>query len=57
MQSFEVAAIFEVGMYEYDNGFVYIPINDAKTYFQLGERVTAVEILLDDPRRCRQLCR
>ncbi|MCB2053486.1 MAG: lipoprotein-releasing ABC transporter permease subunit [Geminicoccaceae bacterium] len=51
IQSFEVAAVFEVGMYEYDNGFLYIPITDAQAYFQLGDKVTAIEILTDDPGR------
>ena len=49
IKSFEVVAIFEVGMYEYDNGFVYIPIDDARAYFQLGDRVTAIEILTEEP--------
>ena len=30
------AAIFEIGMYEYDNSFVYIPLADAQAYFQLA---------------------
>ncbi|MCB1834223.1 MAG: lipoprotein-releasing ABC transporter permease subunit, partial [Geminicoccaceae bacterium] len=51
IKSFRVVAIFEVGMYEYDNGFVYIPIADAQSYFQLGDRVTAVEIIVDEPER------
>ena len=51
VQSFTVGAIFEVGMYEYDNSFVYIPLADAQAYFQLPERVNAVEILVDDPER------
>ncbi|MEZ5847077.1 MAG: lipoprotein-releasing ABC transporter permease subunit [Geminicoccaceae bacterium] len=51
IKSFQVVAIFEVGMYEYDNGFVYIPIADAQSYFQLGDRVTAVEIIVDEPER------
>ena len=49
IQSFEIAGIFEVGMFEYDNSFVYIGIDDAMRYFQLDDRVTAVEILVDDP--------
>ncbi|MEZ5866407.1 MAG: lipoprotein-releasing ABC transporter permease subunit [Geminicoccaceae bacterium] len=55
IQSFEIAGIFEVGMFEYDNSFVYIGIDDAMRYFQLDDRVTAVEILVDDPEMVRQL--
>ena len=35
VKAFTVGAVFEVGMYEYDNGFVYIPLADAQAYFQL----------------------
>ncbi len=55
IQSFEIAGIFEVGMYEYDNSFVYVGLDDAMRYFQLENRVTAVEILVDDPEQVRQL--
>jgi lipoprotein-releasing system permease protein len=55
IQSFEIAGIFEVGMFEYDNSFVYIGIDDAMRYFQLDDRVTAVEILVDEPEMVRQL--
>ena len=51
VKTFSVAAIFEVGMYEYDNSFVYIPLADAQAYFQLPERVNAVEIMVEDPER------
>ncbi|MCB1970820.1 MAG: lipoprotein-releasing ABC transporter permease subunit [Geminicoccaceae bacterium] len=49
IKAFKVAAIFEVGMFEYDNGFIYTSLSDAQTYFQLGDRVTAIEIIVDDP--------
>lgn len=55
IKSFEVVAIFEVGMFEYDNNFVYIPLTDAQLYFQLGENVTAVEILTAAPERVQLL--
>ena len=51
IKTFTVGAVFEVGMYEYDNSFVYIPLADAQAYFQLPDRVNAVEILVEDPER------
>lgn len=51
IQTFTVAAIFEVGMYEYDNTFVYIPLADAQAYFQLPDRVNAIEIMVEEPER------
>ena len=55
IKTFTVAAVFEVGMYEYDNSFVYIPLADAQAYFQLPDRVNAVEIMVAGPRAHRQL--
>ena len=51
IKTFTVAAVFEVGMFEYDNSFVYIPLEDAQAYFQLADRVNAVEIMVADPDR------
>jgi lipoprotein-releasing system permease protein len=48
-KTFQVAAIFNVGMYEYDSGFVYIPIATAQRLFGTGEGVSSIELLLADP--------
>jgi lipoprotein-releasing system permease protein len=50
VKAFKVGAVFEVGMYEYDSGFVYVPLADAQAYFQLPpDRVNAIEIMVADP--------
>ncbi len=51
VKRFRVGGIFEVGMYEYDNGFVFVPLADAQAYFQLPGRVNAIEIMVEDPQR------
>ena len=51
VKSFKVAGIFEIGMFEYDSSFVFIPLADAQAYFQLPDRVNAVEISVQDPER------
>jgi lipoprotein-releasing system permease protein len=51
IKTFTVAAVFEVGMYEYDNSFVFIPLSDAQAYFQMPERVNAVEVMVEEPER------
>lgn len=53
VKSFRVVGIFEVGMYEYDSTFVFIPLADAQAYFQLPERANAIEIMVADPERVR----
>jgi lipoprotein-releasing system permease protein len=48
---FEVGAIFEVGMYEYDNAVVFMPLAAAQAYFNLEGRVNAVDAFVTDPER------
>lgn len=47
----QVAAIFDVGMYEYDNNFVYIPFELAQVLYQMRDGATGVDILIADPQR------
>jgi lipoprotein-releasing system permease protein len=49
MRSYEVAATFEVGMYEYDSTFVYLPLKAAQIFFKTGDRVTAIETFVTNP--------
>jgi len=49
MRSYRIAATFEVGMYEYDSTFVYLPLTAAQIFFRTGDRATAIETFVDDP--------
>ena len=49
LRGYRVSAIFDVGMFEYDSGFVFIPLESAQTYFRLPEAVTALEIFAESP--------
>jgi lipoprotein-releasing system permease protein len=46
--SYNVAAIFEVGVYDYDKAFVIMPIEDAQTLLLLGDAVSMVEVQTND---------
>ena len=48
-RSFPVTAIFEVGMYQYDASFVYMPLSAAQAFFNQDEKVTAAEVFVFDP--------
>ena len=48
-KTFTVTALFNVGMYEYDSSFVYIPIQTAQRLFDTGDGVSSIELLLADP--------
>ena len=49
LKSFRVAAIFKVGMSEYDNNFVFIPLAAAQRLFGTGAGVTSLEVMLSGP--------
>ena len=51
IKSYRVVAIFNVGMLEYDNGYVYMPLDAAQLYFRLPEAVSEIEVRLDNPER------
>ncbi|WP_324827239.1 lipoprotein-releasing ABC transporter permease subunit [Qipengyuania zhejiangensis] len=46
---YEVGAIFEVGVYDYDGAFVVMPMQDAQTLLLLGDTVGMIEIKVEDP--------
>lgn len=48
-RTYRVAALFDVGMFEYDSTFIFMPLDAAQLYFRLPEAVTAIEVVLDDP--------
>ncbi|HEX9461963.1 MAG TPA: lipoprotein-releasing ABC transporter permease subunit [Alphaproteobacteria bacterium] len=52
VRAYRVAAIFNVGMYEYDSSFVYLPLEAAQVFFQLTpQQVTGVEVMVQNPDR------
>ena len=46
---YEVAAIFEVGVYDFDQTFVVMPMKDAQTLLLIGDTVGMIEVMTDDP--------
>ncbi len=49
VKSYPIAGLFEVGMYEYDSSFIYMPLADAQTFFRLPDRINAIEVFYRDP--------
>ena len=46
IQQFNVIAIFEVGEYNYDSNYFFIPLDQAQVYFQYGNQVGGLEVTL-----------
>ncbi|OYX46030.1 MAG: ABC transporter substrate-binding protein, partial [Sphingomonas sp. 32-66-10] len=53
--SYRVAAIFEVGVYDYDKAFVVMPMETAQTLLLMGDSVSMVEIDTEDPDRVGEI--
>ena len=48
---YKVAAVFEIGMSEYDSAMVFMPLKEAQAYFNRAGDVTAIEVYTDNPDR------
>ncbi len=49
IKSYRIAAVFEIGMSEYDSAFVFMPLPEAQAYFNRAGDVTAIEVYVDKP--------
>lgn len=45
---YRVVGVFYSGMYEYDTKYVYTTLSSAQRFFNLGDRVTGIEIRIED---------
>ena len=54
VKTYHVVALFNVGMYEYDNSFIYAPLDAAQLFFRLPDAVSNLEIFTADPDRVRE---
>ncbi len=55
LRSYTITAVFKVGMYEYDNHFVFMPLESAQVFFQTGQSVTSLEMFVRDPQNMEQV--
>jgi lipoprotein-releasing system permease protein len=51
IKTYKVAAVFTIGMSEYDAAFVFMPLQEAQAYFNRNGDVTAIEVYTDNPDR------
>ncbi|MEW5944151.1 MAG: lipoprotein-releasing ABC transporter permease subunit [Pseudomonadota bacterium] len=57
LKQFTVTGVFEVGMFEYDNGLALIHMEDAAKLYRMGDRVSGVRLRLKDLYRAPQVAR
>ena len=49
VKTYPVAAIFEVGMSEYDASIVFMPLPEAQLFFNLEDQAETIEVFVDNP--------
>ncbi|HWR90183.1 MAG TPA: lipoprotein-releasing ABC transporter permease subunit [Dissulfurispiraceae bacterium] len=55
VRQFKVAAIFEMGMFEYDSNLVITDMASAQEFFGIGTAVTGIQLRIDDIYRASEL--
>jgi lipoprotein-releasing system permease protein len=51
---YTIAAIFEIGIYDYDKAFVVMPIPNAQTLLLTGDTIGMIEVTTEDPDTVRE---
>lgn len=54
---YTISAIFEIGVYDYDNSFVVMPIPDAQTLLLTGDTIGMIEVTTDDADKVGEILR
>jgi lipoprotein-releasing system permease protein len=49
IKSYLVAGVFDLGMYQYDNNMILMPLDAAQLFFNTGKGVSSLEIFARDP--------
>ncbi len=49
IKAYKIAAVFEIGMSEYNSAFIFMPLTEAQAYFNRASDVTAIEVYTNDP--------
>ncbi|HLH47959.1 MAG TPA: ABC transporter permease, partial [Roseiarcus sp.] len=55
IKSYPVVAIFQIGMFQFDNTFVFLPLPEAQAFFNLDGQVNVIEAFVDDPDRMDEM--
>ncbi|MEM7619605.1 MAG: lipoprotein-releasing ABC transporter permease subunit [Pseudomonadota bacterium] len=55
VKRFRVAAIFKIGMSEYDRSITFLPMSEAQKFFGKLNRVDVLEILVKDPNKVQDI--
>jgi lipoprotein-releasing system permease protein len=49
IKSYNVAAIFQIGMSNFDNTFLFLPLQEAQAFFNEDDQANVIEVYVDNP--------
>jgi lipoprotein-releasing system permease protein len=52
-RAFKILGFFEIGMFEYDSTFIFMPLSDAQNYFCLDKSVNGLELIVENPEQVK----
>lgn len=55
MKKYKVIAIFDMGMFEYDNTLIYMPLKSAQAFFNYENSIKNIEVLVDNVTKADKL--
>jgi len=55
IKTYQIVALFEIGMHEYDSTFLYMPLEAGQLFFKLPGQVNAIEVFVSQPDRVFQI--
>jgi lipoprotein-releasing system permease protein len=53
--AYTISAIFEIGVYDYDQAYVIMPVQDAQTLLLTGDTISMIEVTTEDPDRVEMI--
>ena len=57
IKRYTVAGTFNIGMSEYDSTFVFMPLDEAQLYFNMGNTVSGLEVMVAEPESVNTMLR
>jgi lipoprotein-releasing system permease protein len=55
IKTYTVVGTFSIGHSEYDAAYIFMPLDEAQAYFNTGDTVTGLEVMIADPDAVKQL--
>jgi lipoprotein-releasing system permease protein len=49
VRAYTVVAMFNIGMFEYDSSFIFMPLAASQTYFSMKGGISNLDVFIDDP--------